>query len=47
MDLNEKLQGLKYNFGKVQECFCKITAAWEFLEFMKLFSKRKFRGIGS
>jgi hypothetical protein len=25
MDLNVKLQGLKYNFGKVQGCFCKIT----------------------
>jgi hypothetical protein len=25
MDLNVKLQELKYNFGKVQGCFCKIT----------------------
>jgi hypothetical protein len=23
MDLNVKLQELKYNFGKVQGCFCK------------------------
>jgi hypothetical protein len=32
MNLNVKLQGLKYNFEKVQGCFCKITLAWEFLE---------------
>jgi hypothetical protein len=25
MDLNVKLEGLKYNFGKVQGCFRKIT----------------------
>jgi hypothetical protein len=37
MDLNIKILGLKYNFEKVQGCFYKITAAWEFLEFMKLF----------
>jgi hypothetical protein len=37
MDLNVKLQGLKYNFGKVQGCFCKNTTAWEFLDFTKLF----------
>jgi hypothetical protein len=33
MDLNEKLQGLKYNFGKVQECFCKILRFQGFLGF--------------
>jgi hypothetical protein len=37
MDLNVKLQGLKYNFGKVHGCFCKITAFWDFLEFLELF----------
>jgi hypothetical protein len=42
-----KLQGLKYNFRKVQGVKCKNTVAWEFLEFMKLFSKRKLCGIGS
>jgi hypothetical protein len=26
-DLNVKLQGLKYNYGKVQGCFCKIPGA--------------------
>jgi hypothetical protein len=36
MELNVKLHGLKYNFGKVQECFCKNTAAWKFLDFTKL-----------
>jgi hypothetical protein len=36
MDLNIKLHELKYNFGKVQGCFCKITAFWDFLEFLKL-----------
>jgi hypothetical protein len=31
-DLNIKLQGIKYNFGKVQGVKCKNTKAWEFLE---------------
>jgi hypothetical protein len=35
--LNAKLQGLKYTFGKVQGCFCKITFFWDFLEFLELF----------
>jgi hypothetical protein len=30
MVLNVKLQGLKYNIGKVWGCFYKITVAWEF-----------------
>jgi hypothetical protein len=37
MDLNVKLQGLKYNFGKVQGCFYKIRMFCDFLEFLKLF----------
>jgi hypothetical protein len=37
MDLNVKLQGLKYNFRKVQGCFCKITVFWDFVEFSALF----------
>jgi hypothetical protein len=32
------LQGLKYNFRKVQGCFFKNTVDWEFLEFTELFS---------
>jgi hypothetical protein len=39
MGLNVKMQGLKYNFGKVQGCFCKITRHQEFLELMNYFSK--------
>jgi hypothetical protein len=38
MDLNLKLQGLKYKFGKVQGCFYKITRRREFLELMNYFS---------
>jgi hypothetical protein len=30
MDLDVKLQGLKYNFRKVLGCFCKISGADEF-----------------
>jgi hypothetical protein len=39
MNLNVKLQGLKYNYEKVQGCFCKI------LRFMELFSLRKIHRI--
>jgi hypothetical protein len=46
MHLNVKLQGLKYNFGKVQGCFCKIAVLWDFLEFSVLFYYRKICGIG-
>jgi hypothetical protein len=42
MDLNIKLQGLKYNYEKVQGCFCKILIFQRFLGFMELFSLRKF-----
>jgi hypothetical protein len=34
MDLNIKLQGLKYNFKKDHGCFCKILDAGYFLELM-------------
>jgi hypothetical protein len=39
MDLNVKLQGLKYNFGKGQGCFCKSTVLWDFLDFFTYFTK--------
>jgi hypothetical protein len=45
MDLNVKLQGLKYKFGKVQECFCKISRCRQFLGFMDLFSLREIHRI--
>jgi hypothetical protein len=45
MDLNVKLQGLKYNYEKVQGCFCKIPRFQRFLGFMELFSLRKIRRI--
>jgi hypothetical protein len=45
MDLNVKLQGLKYNFGKVQGCFCKIPRCRWFLGFMNLFSLRESHRI--
>jgi hypothetical protein len=45
MDLNVKLQGLKYNYKKVQGCFCKIPRFQRFLGFMELFSLRKIRRI--
>jgi hypothetical protein len=41
MVLNVKLQGLKYNFEKVQGCFCKILRLQRFSRFMELFSLRK------
>jgi hypothetical protein len=41
MDLNVKLQGLKFNYKKVLGCFCKILRFHRFLGFMKLFSLRK------
>jgi hypothetical protein len=41
MGLNVKLQGLKYNFRKVQGCFCKITGAGYFLDLLNYFSKGK------
>jgi hypothetical protein len=45
MDLNVKLQGLKYNYEKVQGCFCKILRFQWFSGFMELFSLRKIRRI--
>jgi hypothetical protein len=45
MDLNVKLQGLKYNYEKVQGYFFKILRFQRFLGFMKLFSLRKIRRI--
>jgi hypothetical protein len=41
MDLNVKLQGLKYNYEKVQWCFCQILSIQRFSRFMELFSLRK------
>jgi hypothetical protein len=32
MDLYVNFKGLKHNFKKVRECFCKITRAGEFSE---------------
>jgi hypothetical protein len=45
MDLNVKLQGLKYNFGKVQGYFCKIPRFQRFSGFTDLFSLREIRKI--
>jgi hypothetical protein len=45
MDLNVKLQGLKYNYEKVQGCFRKILRFQWFLRFMELFFLRKIRKI--
>jgi hypothetical protein len=45
MDLNVKLQGLKYNYEKVQGCFCKILRFQRFSGFMELFSLRKIHRI--
>jgi hypothetical protein len=45
MDVNVKLQGQKFNFGKVQECFCKILRFQRFSEFTNLFSLREIRRI--
>jgi hypothetical protein len=41
MELNIKLQGLKYNYEKVQGCFGKILRFQGFSGFMELFSLRK------
>jgi hypothetical protein len=41
MDLYVNFQGLKHNFEKVQECFCKITRASKFLELINYFSIEK------
>jgi hypothetical protein len=43
MDLNVNFQGLKYNFKKVQGCFCKITNTDEFSELLFYW---KIGGIG-
>jgi hypothetical protein len=45
MDLNVKLQGVKYNFEKVQGCFCKILKCRRFSGFTDLFSLRESRRI--
>jgi hypothetical protein len=45
MDLNVKLQGLKYNFGKVHGYFCKILRCRRFLGFTDLFSIREIHRI--
>jgi hypothetical protein len=45
MVLNVKLQGLKYNYKKVQGCFCKILWFRRFSGFMELFSLRKIHRI--
>jgi hypothetical protein len=45
MDLNVKLQGLKYNYEKVQGCFYKILGFQQFSGFMELFFLRKIRRI--
>jgi hypothetical protein len=45
MELNVKLLGLKYNYEKVQWCFCKIPWFQRFLGFLELFSLRKIRRI--
>jgi hypothetical protein len=37
MDLYVKLEGLKYNFEKVQGCFYKITRPRDFPNFLELF----------
>jgi hypothetical protein len=41
MDLNVKLQRVKYNYEKVHLCFCKIPRFQRFSGFMELFSLRK------
>jgi hypothetical protein len=46
MDLNVKLQGSRYNFKKVQGCFCKITCAGDFCNYSNYFSKEKSHEIG-
>jgi hypothetical protein len=41
MDIYVNFLGLKHNFKKVQECFCKITRAGKFSELMNYFSIEK------
>jgi hypothetical protein len=41
MDLNVKLHGLKYDYEKFQECFCKIPKFQRFSGFIELFSLKK------
>jgi hypothetical protein len=41
MDLNVKLQGLQYNFGKGQGCFYKINGPWRFSRLIELIFYRK------
>jgi hypothetical protein len=45
MDINVKLYGLKYNYKRVQWCFCKIVMAWNLSGLKELISYWKFRGI--
>jgi hypothetical protein len=45
MDLNVKLQGLKYNLEKIQGVKCKNATSWDFLEFLELFYNWKNHGI--
>jgi hypothetical protein len=46
MDLNVKLQGQKYNFGKVWDVFCKIQGLQGFSKLNELFSYRKMHEPG-
>jgi hypothetical protein len=41
MALNIKLWGLKYNFRKVQGCFCKIPSVGHFQDLLNYFSTEK------
>jgi hypothetical protein len=41
MDLNVKLQGLKYNFGKVLGCFCKIMKCRQFSRISRIILLKK------
>jgi hypothetical protein len=41
MDLNVKLQGLKYNLEKKLGCFCKNTKPDDFWKFLIYFSIEK------
>jgi hypothetical protein len=45
MDLNVKLHGLKYDYKKIQGCFCKIPKFQRFSGFIELFSLRKISRI--
>jgi hypothetical protein len=40
-DLNVKLQGIKYNFGKVWGVKCRNPGLHQFSEFVELFFYRK------